>query len=171
MGRRIILSVAFCVAMILGSSMLSYAADNKVGYINLQRLVNESEMGKKAKQDIQQLRSEKETELKGKLKEINELRALINEQGETMDFAERRDKAQELNRAYKDYQRLLEDAKEDISNEDQELVAIILQKADPVLKDVAKKQRYTIILKDANAIGYLDPSADITDDVLKELNK
>ncbi len=170
MGRRVILSIASCAAILLVLNVASYAAE-KVGYINLQRLVNESDMGKAAKEDIQRLRSEKEKELKGKLKEINELRALIDEQGESMDFAERRDKAQELNRAYKDYQRLLEDAKEDISNEDQELVAIILQKADPVLKEVAKKQRYTIILKDANAIGYLDPSVDITDDVLKELNK
>jgi outer membrane protein len=170
MGRRVILSIGCCAAILFVLNVASYAAE-KVGYINLQRLVNESEMGKKAKEDIQRLRSEKETDLKGKLKEINELRAFINEQGESMDVAERRDKAQELNRAYKDYQRLLEDAKEDISNEDQELVAIILQKADPVLKEVAKKQRYTIILKDANAIGYLDPSVDITDDVLEELNK
>jgi outer membrane protein len=170
MQRGVFLSIVCCVAMILGLSMPSYAADNKVGYINLQRLVNESEMGKKAKEDIQKLRTEKETELKGKLREINGLRALINEQGESMDFAERRDKEQELNRAYKDYQRLLEDAKEDISNEDQELVSIILQKADGVLKEVAKK-KYSIILKDPDAIGYLDPSVDITDDVLKELNK
>jgi outer membrane protein len=170
MRRRLILSIAFCGAILLVLNAASYAAD-KVGYINLQRLVNESEMGKKAKEDIQKLRSEKEAELRGKLKEINELRDLINEQGESMDFAERRDKAQELNRAYKDYQRLLDDAKEDISNEDQELVSIILQKADGVLKDVAKKKKYCIILKDPDAIGYLDPSVDITDDVLKELNK
>ncbi|MEA3279491.1 MAG: OmpH family outer membrane protein, partial [Thermodesulfobacteriota bacterium] len=73
--------------------------------------------------------------------------------------------------AYNDYQRLLADAKEDILKEDREVVSIILQKADNVLKKVAKKKKYTIILKDPNAIGYLDPKIDITDDVLEELNK
>jgi Skp family chaperone for outer membrane proteins len=39
------------------------------------------------------------------------------------------------------------------------------------LKKVAKRLNYTIILKDAAPIGYLDPSVDITDEVIKELNK
>ena len=170
MGRRVILSIVCCAAMVLILSISSNAAE-KVGYINLQRLVNESDMGKAARSDLQKLRSEKEAVIRDKLQEINNLRDLLNKEGNTMDAAEKRDKEQALNRALKEYQRLVEDAREDISNEDKELVAIILQKADPVLKEVAKKQKYTIILKDANAIGYLDPSVDITDDVLKELNK
>jgi len=170
MGRRVILSIVCCAAMVLILSISSNAAE-KVGYINLQRLVNESDMGKAARSDLQKLRSEKEAVIKDKLQEINNLRDLLNKEGNTMDAAEKRDKEQALNRALKEYQRLVEDAREDISNEDKELVAIILQKADPVLKEVAKKQKYTIILKDANAIGYLDPSVDITDDVLKELNR
>lgn len=66
---------------------------------------------------------------------------------------------------------MVADAKEDISREDRELVALILKKADDILKKVAKKKRFSIILKDPNAIGYLDPDVDITDLVLKELNK
>ena len=88
-----------------------------------------------------------------------------------MDPADKRDKIQDLNRTSKDYQRLLADAREDIASEDRGLVAFILEKADSVLKSVAKKNNYSIILKDPNAIGYLDPGVDITDEVLKELNK
>ena len=66
---------------------------------------------------------------------------------------------------------MVADAKEDISREDRELVALILKKADDILKKVAKKKRFSIILKDPNAIGYLDPDVDITDLVLKELDK
>ena len=154
----------------LASGTVSYAAD-KVGYVNLQRLVNESKMGKAAREDIQKLRKEKEGVLNRKLEEINKLKKLINKKGDIMDPREKRDKREALKRAYNDYQRLLADAKEDISKEDREIVLIILQKADDVLKKVAKKKKYTIILKDPNAIGYLDPKIDITDDVLKELNK
>ncbi len=66
---------------------------------------------------------------------------------------------------------MVADAKEEIKRQDRELVARILKKADGALKKVAKKKKYTIILKDPNAIGYLDPEVDITDAVLKELNK
>lgn len=170
MKKTIILSIACCFVMLLALSSVSYAQD-KVGYINLQRLVNESTMGKAARAEIEKLRSEKETLLKNKLKEINDLRELINKEADKMDVATRQERIKALNKANKEYQRLAEDAKEDLTNEDNELVAIILQKADGVLKSVAKSKKYAIILKDANAIGYLDPGVDITDDVLKELNK
>jgi len=88
-----------------------------------------------------------------------------------MSAAEKQDKVEALKKLYKDFQRMVADAKEDISREDRELVALILKKADDILKKVAKKKRFSIILKDPNAIGYLDPDVDITDLVLKELNK
>ncbi len=137
----------------------------------MQRLVNESKMGKAASADIRKMRAVKEAELNEKLKEINELKASLNNDGKDMAPTVRKNMIESLQRTYKDYQRLLADAKEDIAREDKELVAIILTKADGVLKKVAKKNKYTIILKDPNAIGYLDPGADITDLVLKELNK
>ena len=168
--KKGILLVVCCILLVFGLCSASYSAD-KVGYINLQRLVNESEMGKAARVDIQKMRQEKEAELKGKLREFNSLRGLLNKNGNKMDPADKRDKIQDLNRTYKDYQRLLADAREDIASEDRDLVAFILEKADGVLKSVAKKNNYSIILKDPNAIGYLDPSVDITDEVLRELNR
>ena len=149
---------------------LLQAAD-KVGYINLQRLVSESEMGKAARADILKLRKEREASVTAKLKEINRLKEQVNTRGDTMPVDEKRDKIEALQKAYKEYQRMVADAKEDIGREDRQLVAIILSKADAVLKRVAKKQKYTIILKDPNAVGYLDPEVDITDNVLKELNR
>ena len=170
MRKIVFRSASICIALILGITTVSIAAD-KVGYINLQKLINDSEMGKAAKNNIQKLRQEREALLKEKLAEVNKLKDYINKEGSKMDPNESRDQVQLFNKAYKDYQRLLADAKDDIANEDRDLVAVILQKADPVLKKVARQKEYTIILKDPNAIGYLDPGVDITDDVLKELNK
>jgi len=170
MQRKSLLAIACCIVLGLSLCKVSYAAD-KVGYINLQRLVNESKMGKAARKEMQELRKKKEAVVAKKLSEINELRKLLNEKRDKMEPRERRDKLEDLQRKYKDYQRLVEDVKEDIQREDRELVAIILQKADGVLKKVAKKKKYTIILKDPNAVGYLDPSVDITDAVVKALHK
>ncbi len=159
-----------CVAFGLTLCAVSHAKD-KVGFINLQRLVNESKMGKAARADIQKMRRQREKIVSNKLWEVNNLKSLLTETGAKMDPVEKRNKIEKLRSAYKEYQRLLADAKEDILREDRELVAIILKKADGVLKRVAKKRKYTIILKDPKAIGYLDPSVDITDEVLKGLNK
>lgn len=160
-----------CLLIVFISGSISFAANNKVGFINLQRLVNESKMGKSAREDILKLRREKEKAVAAKQNQINRLRSEINTKGSAMSAAEKQDKVTTLQRLYKDFQRMVADAKEDISREDRELVALILKKADGVLKKIAKKKRFSIILKDPNAIGYLDPDVDITDLVLKELNK
>ena len=164
--------ITACVVFSLALCMSSYAiAAGKVGYINLQRLVNESKMGKEARKDIQKLRKQKQDAVTQKSREVNRLRDLINDKGDKMTVEKRNDVLEDLQKAYKEYQRLVADAKDDIAKGDRKLVATILRKADAVLKKVAKKYKYSIILKDPNCVGYLDPDVDITDKVIKELNK
>jgi len=144
---------------------------SKVGYINLQRLVNESKMGKAAKADIEKIRQNKQAEIDKQLEDIKELKERIETKGDLMGEKNKAEKVEELQRMYKNYQRLVADAKEDLSKEDSKLVSTILEKADGILKDVAKKEKYTIIIKDPDAIGYLDHKVDITDLVIKSFDK
>ena len=170
MRKKNLLVILGCIVLALVWCTASFAAE-KVGYINLQRLINESKMGKDAKADILKMREIKQAVLNKKLADINKLRDFINTKGDKLPAPERRDKVELLQKMYKDYQRLVEDVKEDITREDRQLVAIILEKANDILKNVAKKKKFSIILKSPKDIGYLDPDVDITDLVLKELNK
>ncbi len=167
MMRRLSLWV---VTIVVGCTVCIGPAFAKVGYINLQRLVNESKMGKNAREDIAKLREKKEKEVTRRQEEITKLRDRINEDDD-MSSGRRQQRVEDLQKLYKEYQRLVQDAKEDIVREDRQLVQIILEKADGVLKKVAKDKEFTIILKDPNAVGYLDASVDITEDVLKELDR
>ena len=170
MRKKNLLVILGCIVLAMVWCTASFAAE-KVGYINLQRLVNESKMGKDAKADILKMRETKQAVLDKKLADINKMRDFINKKGDKLAADDRRNKVELLQKMYKEYQRLVADAKEDITREDRQLVAIILEKANDILKNVAKKKKYGIILKDPNTIGYLDPDVDITDLVLKELNK
>ena len=170
MRKKNLLVILGCIVLAMVWCTASFAAE-KVGYINLQRLVNESKMGKGAKADILKMRKTKQAVLDKKLADINKMREFINKKGDKLAANDRRNKVELLQKMYKEYQRLVADAKEDITREDRQLVAIILEKANDILKKVAKKKKYGIILKDPNSIGYLNPDVDITDLVLKELNK
>jgi outer membrane protein len=170
MRKKYLLTIAcgLLLAFCFGNTAV---AEGKVGYINLQRLVNESNMGKAAKQEIVKLRKAKEKAAVNKLNEVNRLKKEVETKGAKMALNKKQEVIESLQKAYKEYQRLLADAREDITREDRQLVAIILKKADGVLKAVAKRKKYTIILKDPKAVGYLDPKVDITNAVLKALNK
>jgi outer membrane protein len=170
MRKSLILAVACLVLTGFSAAPFSHAG-SKVGFVHLNRLVNESKMGQKAKAKLENLRKKKEAVLSRQLRVLNELRNDISQNGSKMTADERRRKVRKFQKANKEYQRGLADAKEEVVRQDKELVSMILGKADKILKKIAKKKRYTIILKDPDAIGHLDPSVDITDAVVKELNK
>jgi len=162
----------FSVCVIWGFVFCSVAAgEGKVGYINIQRLVNESKMGIAAKKEIERLQKKKEAVLSPKLKEIISLKKIMDTKTDNMDAKEKQGKTETLKQLQEEYQKLVNDAKNDTLKEYLELVSVILQKADDILKKVAKREKFSIIIKDLNAIGYMDPDFDITDMVLNELNE
>lgn len=162
----LVLTVSFAAQAWAG-----WRSGEKVGFVNLNRLVTESHMGKAAQKKINTLRQAKEAELKTKLEEINAVKLELQTQGATLNDSAKKDKVDTLNSLTKEYKRMQADAKEEIERQDRDLVADILKKADGILKKVAKKKGFGIILKDPKVVGYLNPDLDITEDVLKELNK
>ncbi len=170
-SKKTVALTTILILLVIGGISTTICATNEVGYINLDRLVKESNMGKAAMENINKLRKEKQSMINRKLQTINETKINLESEADLLKDQEKRDRVEELNSLIKEYKRMAADAKEEIAKEDRELVAQILKKADGALKKVAKKKKFAIILKDPNAIGYLDESVDITNDVLKELNK
>lgn len=78
---------------------------------------------------------------------------------------------EELQQKNKEFKRYGADVKEELEKKDRELVIKILQEADPILKRIAKKKGFSIILKNVGDFAYLDPDVDLTEDILKELNR
>ncbi len=169
--KSLTLKVLVVAVFVFSLALPLYAADSKVGYIDLQRLVQESKMGKSAMADIEKLRQKKQDLISEKLKTINAIKLDLENNTKAMKEAAKKEKIESLNNLIKDYKRMVDDAKEEINKQDKELIAQIFKKADGVVQKVAKKNNFTMILKDPNVIGFLDPAINITNEVLSELNK
>ena len=160
----IVVSGCFC------AQDASAKAGYKVGYIDLKRLVKESGMGKAAREEIEVLTQEKEKAAIEKLQKIQQIKSELDKENALLAENKKREKLQQLQNLNKYYKRFISDSKEEITQKDRELVALILKNATEFIKAIAKKGGYTLIIKDPNVLGYLDPKVDITDDVLKRLN-
>jgi outer membrane protein len=145
-------------------------SEAKVGFLDVQKLVKESKLGKQATKDIEKLTQAKEKEIGPRLKELNDLKTEVESATSKLSDAEKRAKVDEFQRLNKEYQRLVQDSKEEIARQDRERVAAILKKVEDVLVKVAKREKYLMIVKDPNVLSYLDPSVDITNEVIKELD-
>lgn len=161
--------VTLVIAAILLFCVNSYAAE--VGFINVQKLVSGSEMGMKATAEIEKLKDKENVRINSRRDELEKLKDTFkaDSQDKDADREELRVLIDKIQIKEKEFKRLVDDAKEMLAKKDRELVIEILLKADPILKDIAKKKGYSVILRDRNALAYLDPKVDITDEVIAKL--
>lgn len=154
------------LALVLGISAPAWA---QTGFVNVQKLILESKEGKKATQQIQAERQKKEAEVLAKKAELDTLKESIAKAGSekkditalVKDYAEKE----------KDLKRQAEDADLELKMRDKELTEAFLKKAGPALAKVAKEKKLTVVITNPSVVGYVDPNADITDSVVKELDK
>ncbi|MGE4293732.1 MAG: OmpH family outer membrane protein [Desulfovibrio sp.] len=144
-------------------------AEQKVGFVNPQRLIDESSIGKTAQQDLAKLGKEKDRQIRESAKDINELKARLADA--TLSEAEQSTLESKLQILYEQHDRLIKKSNEDIQIEEARLIQFIMKRADGSLREIAKKQGFSMVITDPDIIGYIDDSADLTDLVIQDLNK
>ncbi len=143
---------------------------DRVGFLSLPRLLKETKAGQEASRQVEAVAKQKEDALKPMADALNRLKKELEEStGLSMDA--RRAKSDDYARAKKDYDRALQDARDEVQAKSQALTSEVYKKADGVVRAVAQRRNYSIILTNPTVMGYLDPRVDITDDVVTEMNK
>lgn len=148
------------------------AAELKIAYANLQKALNESEAGLKAKDTLKDEAKKLEDELNVKQEEIKKLKAEIDKKGsvwnkETKDAKEAdfKNKTQEFQKKYMEYGEQLNKKKQDTESD-------IIDELRAVVEEIAQKKGYTYVFE--RSVGGLlvaPASDDLTDEVIKVYNK
>ena len=147
------------------------AADVKIGYVDLQRALNESAAGKKAKDDFRGQVERLESQLKGKKEELDKLKSDLETKGTVMADAQRKKLETEFEQKRLDLKRRFEDSQQELQKKDQELTGKIIQDLQGIIKEVGDRDGYTLILElGSSPVLYYKKSSDITDDVLSVYN-
>ncbi len=104
-------------------------------------------------------------ELAAKLKSTAEK---LDKDAPVLSDAERGKRQRELAEMDKDFQRRQREFREDLNQRRNEELAVVLERANKVIKQIADAEKYDIVFQEA---VYFSPRIDITDKVLKALNK
>lgn len=148
-----------------------YAADMKIGFVNLIKALNESESGKKAKTDLEFLINAIQKKVDEKGKTIEQLRADLEKQSSVLSEESRKSKEAELERLLRDYQRLVTDSQNDVKKKEGEFTANIIKELRKIIKKIGEEQGYTFILENTDGmVLYSQEALDLTDEVLKRYN-
>jgi outer membrane protein len=150
----------------------AFAAEVKVGYVDLQRALNESEAGKRAKADFKVQLDKLESQLKGKKDELDKLKDELDRKSVVMRDEERRKLEDDFQRKRLDLKRRFEDSQAELQKKDNELTSVIIRDLQEVIKEIGDRDRYTLILElSSSPVLYGDKSADLTEQVLAIYNK
>lgn len=144
------------------------AQESKVGFVSTERIFREAAPAKTAQAKIEQEFSRRDKELQemaGKLKSMSEK---LDKDTAVLSETDRVKRQRDLADLDKDFQRKQREFREDLNQRRNEELAIVLERTNKVIKQIAETEKYDIVFQEA---VYASPRIDITDKVLKALNK
>jgi outer membrane protein len=171
--KRFALTLAVaCVAAVAGAQTTAApVAVPKIGVINVERLVQESALGKEAFNRVKKLNDQKKEEADKLSKELRDMEQKLADQGQAL--AE--DKRDSLQKSYQEkaiaFKRFQDDANRDLEAAQKKELSELERRVFPVINQVGKEKGFTLVFnKFQSGLVYVDDSVDITDDVLKVFN-
>ncbi|HUF77520.1 MAG TPA: OmpH family outer membrane protein [Thermoanaerobaculia bacterium] len=160
------------LALVAGAAPAAAQPPIKVAVIDVERILLESNRGKAALGEIENLRKAKQQEGEVLQKEIADLQTRLNEG--RLSLAE--DKLAELTKQLEDKviaaRRFQDDATRELTKKRDQVLDQIEQSIFPVINQVGREGGYTLIFNKYNSgLVYADESVDITAQVIERYNQ
>jgi outer membrane protein len=154
------------VAASLVTIALPAAAEVKIGFVNGQKVINESPQASKAKKKLEKEFEKRDQDLQKLAKQLQAAQENLEKNAVTMSETDRRNKERDFNDLNRDFQRKQREFREDLNLRQNEEMAGIYERVNKVIKQVAEAEKYDLILQEG---VYVNPKLDITDKVIKAL--
>jgi len=144
----------------------------KIGYVDLQRALNESEAGKKAKVSFKSEVDRMEQSLEKRKSEVEKLKDELEKKGLLLREEERDTLERDYRQKLRDFQRLYDDSQQELKIKDQALTGRILEELRQIIQEMGEQGSYTVILEGNNTVVLYGAKAiDLTDSVIRTYNQ
>jgi len=144
---------------------------NKIGIMDIQKVLVQSEPGLIAKERFEAKKNELEASLEAEQSSLQSLKDEIDKKSSVWTKEKKDEKILEFNKMRRDLQTKSEDARQEMKmTQDKELEPII-KTLEKVVDNYGAKNGYTIILDSKASVVYFNKANDISDDLIKDLNK
>jgi len=145
-----------------------YPADIKIGWVDMQKAVNECNAGKEAKRTLSNEVEKVQRLIAEKQKELQEMKGSLEKQGLMLTPEARAAREKELQTKLRDFQRWGEDVQNELKQKQIEMERNISSGLVKVVQEIGAKEGYTVILRrNENIVLFTSKSIDLTDLVIK----
>ena len=157
------------ISMMLVANLAAAQDRAKIGFIDVQRAINESVAGKRARDRFQTQVKKAETDLLKEKQELERQKSELDKKSPLLKDDERRNLEADLQRRAVNYQRAMGDQQQELRQKEGEMTGDILKELEKIVTEVGKADKFTIILE-RSQILYSDQATDITNKVIEVFN-
>ena len=147
------------------------AADIKIGFVDMQRALNECDAGKEAKGVMKTEYQKFQEEIAQRRKDLQALNETLQSQGLMLSEKGRKEKEREYQNKLKEFKRWGEDRQGELKRKEVEITNATLKGLAALVKKLGEEENFTFILEKNEAIIlYGSKALDITDRVIQIFN-
>lgn len=163
----------FAVATLIGlGSAPALAAAGKVGFIDLQRAVQSTTPGKKAKASMDADYKKRKSGLDKKKADIEKMGQDLEKKKSVLSEEVLGRKQMELQEEMMKFQKTVAENQMELQKKEKELLEPIIKKMQAVIEKVAKEKGFSMVLeRQGQNVLFAQADADLTDDVIKAFEK
>lgn len=155
--------------LVLGYSLSEAQERVKIGYIDIQRVISESQAGKRARDRFQAQVKKAEGDILKERQDLERLKSDLDKKGPLLKDEERRNLEADLQKRSVILQRSMSDHQQDLQVKNNEMMSEILKELEKIVNEVGKAEKFTLILE-RSQILYSDQGIDITSKVIETYN-
>jgi outer membrane protein len=144
----------------------------KVGVIDLQKCLEESQEGKRVSAILKKKKQVLQTQLDRKQKELFELRKEFEKQAMMLSMDAQEDKRKTIERKTRELEYLLKDLNEEMARAQEKEKRRIFKELGDIIQKMGSAQGFTLIMeKRAGGVLYFTESVDLTQKIIVEYDK
>ncbi|MFW5487416.1 MAG: OmpH family outer membrane protein [Desulfovibrio sp.] len=161
----------FVALLVFAFASMAHAKDVKIAVLNMQKIIETSEPGKQAMQELKAKFSQVQKDLEAQKNKIEGMRDELQKQSLVLSQEAKQSKEFEMRRMVRDFQDSYQNYQRKMGLEQKKISEPILKALVDVVKAYATKNGYTLVIdKNNSGLLYTADSVEKTNEVIVELN-
>jgi outer membrane protein len=159
------------LALLILTAPAAAAGPSAIGYVDMERVLQDSEMGRKATAELEKKFGGKQQELAQEEQAIRQLQQTLNRDQALISQAELDKRTSEIQKRIMELQKKAAAIQQEVSKEQAGLLEEILVVTRQEAAKLAREKKLAALFeRSRSGLLYIDDSLDVTGDVIKRLN-
>jgi outer membrane protein len=170
--KAVTIGSAIFMAAFVSFAQVAQAAEAKIGYVDMQKAIQETTTGKNAKKELEKEFNAKKTELQKKEGDLKKMADDLEKKKVALSEEMRQKKQAELQQEMMKFQREVGESQLNIQKKERDLTEPILKKLQTALDKIAKDDGYSMVLeRSEQSVLWAKKDLDLTERLVKEFEK